>query len=173
MAARSSILTWRIPWTEESGKLQSLGSQRVGHDGTTHAHTHTHNLPVSSKGSLGIRRDVTNEYNIYYTGQLLGKNKLEPFLIRNLMKNTIYKTIKHQGKIEIILYKNLGTNSIQEMINSTVEMIGAPTLMKTSLHFSHSNKCPHLSQESRHSVRLSKFDAQFCHSLSNDPEQFT
>ena len=32
MAAHSSILTWRIPWTEEPGGLQSLGSQRVGHD---------------------------------------------------------------------------------------------------------------------------------------------
>ena len=27
-----SILAWRIPWTEESGKLQSMGSQTVGHD---------------------------------------------------------------------------------------------------------------------------------------------
>lgn len=66
------------------------------------------------------------------------------------MKNTIYKTIKHQGKIANILYKNLSTNSIQGMINSTVEMTGAPTLMKTSPYFSHSNQCPHLSQESRH-----------------------
>ena len=32
MAAHSSILTWRIPWTEEPGGLQSVGSQRVGHD---------------------------------------------------------------------------------------------------------------------------------------------
>ena len=32
MAARSSILAWRIPWTEEPGGLQSMGSQRVGHD---------------------------------------------------------------------------------------------------------------------------------------------
>ena len=31
-ATHSSILTWRIPWTEEPGGLQSLGSQRVGHD---------------------------------------------------------------------------------------------------------------------------------------------
>ena len=54
---------------------------------------------------------------MYYIGQLLGKNKLEPFLKRNLMKNTIYKTIKHQGKIAKILYKNLSPNSIQEMIN--------------------------------------------------------
>ena len=32
MATRSSILTWEIPWTEETGELQSKGSQRVGHD---------------------------------------------------------------------------------------------------------------------------------------------
>ena len=32
MAAHSSILSWRIPWTEEPGRLQSLGWQRVGHD---------------------------------------------------------------------------------------------------------------------------------------------
>ena len=32
MATRSSILTWRTPWTEEPGGLQSIGSQRVGHD---------------------------------------------------------------------------------------------------------------------------------------------
>ena len=32
MAAHSSILVWRIPWTEESGGLQSMGSQGVGHD---------------------------------------------------------------------------------------------------------------------------------------------
>ena len=32
MATHSSILAWKIPWTEETGKLQSMGSQRVGHD---------------------------------------------------------------------------------------------------------------------------------------------
>ena len=32
MATHSSILVWRIPWTEEPGGLQSMGSQRVGHD---------------------------------------------------------------------------------------------------------------------------------------------
>ena len=31
-ATHSSILAWRIPWTEEPGTLQSIGSQRVGHD---------------------------------------------------------------------------------------------------------------------------------------------
>ena len=32
MATHSSVLAWTIPWTEEPGKLQSVGSQRVGHD---------------------------------------------------------------------------------------------------------------------------------------------
>ena len=32
MAAHSSILAWEIPWTEEPGRLQPMGSQRVGHD---------------------------------------------------------------------------------------------------------------------------------------------
>ena len=34
-ATHSRILAWRIPWTEESGKLQSMGSQRVRQDGAT------------------------------------------------------------------------------------------------------------------------------------------
>ena len=32
MAAHSSTLAWKIPWTEEPGRLQSMGSQRVGQD---------------------------------------------------------------------------------------------------------------------------------------------
>ena len=32
MATHSSTLAWKIPWTEEPGRLQSMGSQRVGHD---------------------------------------------------------------------------------------------------------------------------------------------
>ena len=39
VATHSSILAWEIPWTEEPGGLQSLGSQRVGHDCTTNTFT--------------------------------------------------------------------------------------------------------------------------------------
>ena len=35
MATHSSILAWKIPWTEEPGGLQSMGLQRVGHDRVT------------------------------------------------------------------------------------------------------------------------------------------
>ena len=32
MATHSSVLAWRIPWTEKPGRLQSMGSHRIGHD---------------------------------------------------------------------------------------------------------------------------------------------
>ena len=57
MATHSSILTWEIPWTEEPGRLQSVGSQRVRHNLETEqqqqqtqktkqcAYMHTDSLP--------------------------------------------------------------------------------------------------------------------------------
>ena len=38
MATHSSTLVWKIPWTEEPGRIQSMGSQRVGHDRVIHFH---------------------------------------------------------------------------------------------------------------------------------------
>ena len=40
MATHSSILAWRIPWTGEPDGLQSMGSQRVEHDGMTNTFMH-------------------------------------------------------------------------------------------------------------------------------------
>ena len=54
MATHSNILIWRIPWTEEPGGLQSMESQRVGHDWWTtcvHTHTHTHTHTQVAKNS--------------------------------------------------------------------------------------------------------------------------
>jgi len=39
IATHSSIIAWRIPWTEEPGRLQSMRSQRVGHDRVTNTLT--------------------------------------------------------------------------------------------------------------------------------------
>ena len=38
MATHSSLLAWKIPWTEDPGTLQSMESQRVGHDLVTSLH---------------------------------------------------------------------------------------------------------------------------------------
>jgi len=40
MAIHSSAIAWKIPWTEEPGRLQSMGSQRVGHNWTTSLSLH-------------------------------------------------------------------------------------------------------------------------------------
>ena len=46
MATHSSVLAWRIPWTEESGRLQSIGSHRVRHTWSDLAHTRIYTLCV-------------------------------------------------------------------------------------------------------------------------------
>ena len=53
MATHSSILAWRIPWTEEPGGLWSMGMQRVGHESATEHSTHKPTLKKSST-TLGI-----------------------------------------------------------------------------------------------------------------------
>ena len=49
VATHSSILPWRIPWTEEPGELQSMESQRVGHDKSDLAGTHTETISFRIK----------------------------------------------------------------------------------------------------------------------------
>ena len=41
MTTHPSILAWRIPWTEEPGKLQSMGSQRIRHNWAMNTHSQT------------------------------------------------------------------------------------------------------------------------------------
>ena len=56
MGTHSSILAWRITWTEEPGGLQTMGSQRVRHDQATE-HTHTHDIQTwvhTSSGSCAL-----------------------------------------------------------------------------------------------------------------------
>ena len=50
MATHSSILVWKIPWTEEPGVLQSMGSQRVGDDWATNTFTPLSQKPLTIKG---------------------------------------------------------------------------------------------------------------------------
>ena len=49
MATHSSIRAWRIPWTEESGGLQSMGSKRVRHDLATEPPPHYHTTTLECK----------------------------------------------------------------------------------------------------------------------------
>ena len=57
MTAQSSILAWRIPWTETSGRLQSMGLQRVGHNGSDLAHMHAYNKQLMHFNAYGLLLD--------------------------------------------------------------------------------------------------------------------
>ena len=62
MAAHSSILAWRIPWTEESGELQSIGSL-LGLDTTNlTTHTHTHIVREAMVYTKGKGRDFLKHH---------------------------------------------------------------------------------------------------------------
>ena len=52
MATHSSILAWRIPWTEGPGGLQSMGSQRVRHDWVTKLNSTYYKNAPRSKGEF-------------------------------------------------------------------------------------------------------------------------
>ena len=51
MATHSSTLAWRIPWTEEPGELQSMGSQSQ----TRLTHTHTHTQIIVDRGNKQVQ----------------------------------------------------------------------------------------------------------------------
>ena len=61
MATHSSTPDWRIPWTEEPGGLQSMGSQKVRQAGRNLAHTHSTAAYRTAGGSKG-RRAETREH---------------------------------------------------------------------------------------------------------------
>ena len=55
LATLSTILAWRIPWTEEAGRLESTGLQRVRHtERLTHTHTHTHTHTQKGKAKWKV-----------------------------------------------------------------------------------------------------------------------
>ena len=53
----SSTLAWKIPWTEEPGRLQSIGSQRVGHDWNDFTYTHS--------GAEWLQQKVLGTFSVY------------------------------------------------------------------------------------------------------------
>ena len=64
MATHSSILTWKSPWIEEPGRLESTGSQRAGHDwATEHTRAHsprgTHSNPIQGRWEQKHRTALT------------------------------------------------------------------------------------------------------------------
>ena len=78
MVTHSSILAWRIPWTEEPGKLQPMGSQRVGHNWNnlvcTHAYIRTHTY-IRTHAFIHTHISISSLFhNLYVSVSYLTKN---------------------------------------------------------------------------------------------------
>ena len=69
MATHSSILAWKIPWMEDPGRLQSVGSQRVGHDWMTSLHLELEWHGV--RGKLALRRFFKRNFRFFFFYNLL------------------------------------------------------------------------------------------------------
>ena len=63
MATHSSILAWKIPWTEDSGRLQSMGSQSVGHNWATSLHFTASTCPFSVSASPFLPYKWVHQYH--------------------------------------------------------------------------------------------------------------
>ena len=92
MATHSSILAWRIPWTEEPGRLQSMGSQRVRHDWSILARMHQHTFLKPFIAHLSFPNPLFHSC-IYPFRDHFSKKKKRPFLsllsFRNMCKKEI------------------------------------------------------------------------------------
>ena len=63
MATDSSILAWKIPWTEEPGELQSMRLQRVGHNWATNTQSREEGMGMRwTKGYSGARKGSETEF---------------------------------------------------------------------------------------------------------------
>ena len=79
MATHSSILAWRIPWTEEPDALQSMGSQRVGHDWATLLSTFmvNKNLNESFIKYMAAGENLVLTYRNFYIQTVLQRIELK------------------------------------------------------------------------------------------------
>ena len=92
MAAHSSILAWRIPWTEEPGEIQSMGSQRVGHNRVTN--TFTSLLKATEIIVFNIKDQLPVGFYPNLTVLLLG-------ILENL-NNFIFNSLTHVTPLMLI-----------------------------------------------------------------------
>ena len=89
MATHSSILAWRIPWTEEPGGLQSMGSKRVGHDWVTNTLTQYHlSFRTLQLHSVGFTESFKEQHSHFLiTILILARAKETKWFRQNLGKS--------------------------------------------------------------------------------------
>ena len=127
MATLSSILVWRIPWTEGSGRLQSLQSQRVRHDwASTHTYTEItlysiwliivifHYLPTGGSAGKGSSWNVGDLGLIPSLGRSPGEENSYPLHyshLENYMNSVVHGATKSRTQLSDFHFIILSTFS--------------------------------------------------------------
>ena len=99
MATNTSILAWTVPWTEKPGGLQSMGSQRVGHNlGTEHTRT-----PISNKIKIISPFILNNKFTCLIVKQL---SSLITTIFAYIPFSTVYLRLQYydQKQIRVVIF---------------------------------------------------------------------
>ena len=114
MATHSSVLAWKIPWTQETGGPQSMESQRFGHDWAcvcthAHAHTRTHTLFHNIHFLVPILLSGSSWHNFHHETILthLTKVKIKDFKGK-------YRTDHLESKLKICYQRQL--NNLRKLV---------------------------------------------------------
>ena len=130
VATHSSILAWRIPWTEKSGRLQSMGSQRVAYDWTTNTQTHTH-IMKKRLNKLSIEDMYLNIIKTIMTSPQL----ILMLFIRSVMSLCDPMTIAHQASLSFTISWSLLKVMFIESVMSSNDTILCHALFLLPLLF--------------------------------------
>ena len=74
METHSSILAWRIPWTEEAGRLLSTGSQRAGHNWSDPAQHCTDFFAIVNNAAMNVWVQVSLQYSVFHSFEYIHKD---------------------------------------------------------------------------------------------------
>ena len=118
MATHSSINAWEIPWTEEPGKLQSMASQRVGHDLTTEQQQSS-GISFNSRSIITVKMKIklclSSQYERQFSEKMMlrlchqrkGKVDRVKYCVASGKSNTEYKIQDAQSASHRVDYLHL------------------------------------------------------------------
>ena len=119
MAAHSSILVWRIPWTEEPGGLQSMGSPRAGHDWATNTFTFHFLFFTYLKSYLILE---SNHFSYFFSGlHKAGRHSIIKGCEHSLVFQTALRTLRIQNcKVQILfIFQKLSKKKRQHLLEDS------------------------------------------------------
>ena len=118
MAIHSSTIAWRIPWTEEPGRLQSMGSQRVRHDWTI---TFSFFLSFGPRVTLGSKDKLTSKVinsSIQSISVILSFKVINLYLVLSLVPRSHsqnpWNCLRVKGKASLVAQRVKHLPAIQE-----------------------------------------------------------